>query len=142
MPKVTTDFSKISSSSEPLPAGQYRGTLFEIEIGKNATSGLESWTFKTKVREPEEHIDREIWDFVMMETKEKKPNKMGLGRLKAYAEAIIGEEKANSSDGIDTDELLNGDIVVVTELETYMKKPEKGGGQGTRTNVVKILRPS
>lgn len=141
MPKITANFSKISSSTDQLH-GEFRCTLFEIEAVKTQTSGLDQLIFKNRVREPEEHADREIWDYCVMETKEHKPSKMGLGRLKAYAEAIMGAEYANSLSGIDTDDLKNGDVTLICSKQSYKKSDEKGGGEGFKTQVDKILKPA
>jgi hypothetical protein len=138
MPRIDEDFSKISSSFEPLPPGTYRFHLDEIEDQAEAEDARSNpaLVFKSTVTEGE-HEDRQFYDFVYLRTNEGKKNKIGLGRVKAYAEAILGKDAANSQDGYDTDELIGGDFEGVITSRTYEAKD--GSGQKTSADLKKVL---
>ena len=124
MPKITEDFSKISSSMEPLPEGEYRLRLEEIEEPEVEAGRNPPLIFKSVVTEGE-HTDRQCWDYVYLAKNDGEKNKIGLGRVKAYAEAILGKEAANATDGFDTDDLLKGEFTGVMKARTYEDKTTK-----------------
>lgn len=146
MSLIQADFSKISSSSEPLPDGEYRMRLEEIEdqsadeqvAAEKAAAGKQcALVFKSVVTEGE-HVDRQVWDFVYLQTNEGKPNKMGLGRVKAYAEALLGAEAANNPAGIDTDDLpIGGEFIGF--MKTKIQKNKETGEKEPRSQLAKLL---
>ena len=132
MPKIQDNFAEISSQSEPVPPGEYRAVLFEVEE-KTSSGGLPQLVFKNRIIEGD-HKDREAWDFVVLQTSKGEKNKVGLGRVKAYAEATLGEEVANGGE-LDTDDMLQHDVLLVIEPNTYTKD----GKQVTNTKIAKVL---
>ena len=146
MPKLQEDFSKISSSFEPLPenADGYRMRLEEIEdqaANEETVAALAAGEkqpaliFQSVVTEGECE-DRAHWDYVYLKKKNGKPNRIGLGRVKAYAEAILGKERANAQE-IDTDELLKGEFLGVIKQRGYADKTT--GEQKLSSDLKKIL---
>lgn len=136
MPRINEDFSKISSSFEPLPDGDYRFQLDEIEEQEASEGKNPALIFKSTVTEGE-HKDRQFWDYVYLVTNDGKKNKIGLGRVKAYAEAILGQEAANNPEGFDTDELKSGTFLGIIKARTYEAKD--GSGQKTSADLKKVL---
>ena len=134
MPRITEDFSEISSSFEPLPEGDYRAEITEITEGETKENKLPMLTVQLTVTEGP-HAKRVMSDFVTLKTNKGEKNSIGLGRIKAYAEAILGAEKANDKAGIDTDELLHGTCIIVVKSEPY----EKNGVQVMSSKIKKVL---
>lgn len=144
--KLEADFSAISSSTEPLAKDTtYRFKLTRIEDqgedqewkSKHATDGMNpALIFVSEVVEGE-RLGAELFDYVYIKTKDGKTSKRGLGRIKAYAEAILGKEAANSTAGINTDELINGEFDGFVEHEKYEDKTTKE--EKTSVKITKIL---
>lgn len=139
-PRIEGDFTKISSSYEILPEGTYRFMVDEIEAGKTKTAGLDQLIFKLKVVGGE-HDGKPFSDFCVLKTNKGEANTIGLGRVKGYAEAILGQEAANSPEGLDTDQLLKGQFDGIIKHDSYEKKDAAGAvvGQGTSAKLVKLL---
>lgn len=140
--RLDADFSKISTDFEPLAAGAYRVKIVEMEE-RQSSGGFPQINFKHEIVEGDQK-GRFVFDSVTLQMKDKKTqavvaNTIGLGRIKAYAAAILGEEAANSG-SIDTDAFKGSVIEVVVEIETYTKPPEKGGGEGKRNKITKVLK--
>lgn len=136
--KLEADFSKISTDFEALPNNVYRVKIMELTEGETKENKLPSLSFEHEVQEGE-FKGRKLFDFVTLKQKDGKPNNIGLGRVKAYAAAILGDEAANAG-AIDTDAFKGSIVEVVVEIETYTKTPEKGGGEGKRNKIVKVLK--
>lgn len=142
--RVEADFSQISSSFEPLE-GTHRMRLTAIQNqaddeewkAKNATTGkTPALVFVSEVIEGD-RIGGQYFDYIYTTTKQGKPNKAGLGKIKAYAEAMLGKEQAADTKGIDLDALVNGTFDGVFEMRKYedaVTKQEK-----TSTDLKKIL---
>lgn len=136
--RLEADFSKISTDFEPVPAGAYRVKILSLEEAESKENKLPGLNFELEVTEGE-HAKRKLFDSVWLKQKDGKPNNIGLGRIKAYAAAILGEEAANGG-AIDTDSFAGSIVEVVVEVETYTKPPEKGGGEGKRNKIAKVLK--
>lgn len=134
MPRIEADFSGISSSFEALAAGEYIVKIDDIEESETKENKLPQMVFKMSVQEGDKK-DSVIFDYVTLKQNDGKVNKIGLGRIKAYAEAILGEAAANDTSGIDTDELKGGRCQIIVESRTY----EKDGAQQTGNKIKKVL---
>lgn len=134
MPRLEADFEKISTSFESLPAGEYRVQIEDIVEGETKKK-IPQLMFKLVVTEGEKE-GGVITDFVTLKQHDGKVNKVGLGRIKAYAEAILGVEAANGS-AIDTDDLKGGTCMIVVAERTY--EATDGSGQKTSSDVKKVL---
>lgn len=137
MPRIEGDFSTISSSFEALPDGDYRFKLMDIEEQEKVSGKNAALIFKSEVQEGEKK-GRQFFDYVYLTTNEGKANAIGLGRIKAYAEAILGDEAANNPSGIDTDELKGGVFDGIIKARTYEAKD--GSGQKTSADLKKVMR--
>lgn len=134
--KIEADFSQISTEFTPLPASDepYAFVLEEIEEGQTkGTPPLPQLIFKSKVTAGE-HTNRMYNDYVVLKTKDGKANNIGLGRVKAYAEAILGKETANGA-ALNTDDLKGGSFQGLIKADSY----EKDGKTVPTTRLVKIL---
>lgn len=134
--RIEADFTTISTEFTPIPAADepYSFVLEEIEEGQTkGTPPLPQLIFKSKVTQGE-HVNRMYNDYVVLKTKEGKANAIGLGRVKAYAEAILGKEKANGSE-LNTDDLKGGSFLGLIKADSY----EKDGKTVPTTRLVKIL---
>lgn len=136
MPRIEADFSTVSTSFDPLPAADYQCTVTGIEE-KAARSGLPMLVVTLTVEDPAhpEHNGRLLFDNIVLKTSKGEVNKIALGQIKSYAEAILGEEAANSPSGIDTDELLHGTVVAVVSQRSY----EDNGETKLSNDIKKIL---
>lgn len=138
-PVVNADFTKISTDFEPLPVGDYNFVIDEIESGKTQDGKKDQLIFKHKVVGGE--LDGRVFqDFVVLQKNDGNVNNISLGRIKAYAEAILGKESANAPTGIDTDTLLKGSFHGIIKEETYEKKEADGSSTTKKsTKLSKIL---
>jgi hypothetical protein len=144
MPMISADFSGISSSFEPLE-GEFRFRLVSIdnqvddEEWKTKNAGTDKQPALVFISEvvDGDRVGAQAFDYIYMQTKQNKPNKIGLGRIKAYAEAILGKEAAASTSGIDTDALLQGEFLGIMKKATY--KDKTTGEEKFKTELVKIM---
>lgn len=142
--RINADFTKISSSFQPLEDGEYVCTISEIEEGETKENKLPQLKFTLSVNDPN-HPDKEnfpLFDYIVLQTKKGQPNRIGLGQLKAYAEAVLGVEAANNPEGLDPDELKNGTVMAVVKQRSYTKKNQDGSDsteQAVTNEIVKIL---
>lgn len=131
--KIQEDFSKIAMDFEPLPADSYKVRIAEIEEGETQENKLPKLNFKLEVTEGE-YEGRIIFDSVVLKQKDGAVNKIGLGRVRAYTAATLGDEAAAGGE-IDTDELKGNTCeVVVTQ-----RKWEADGKSGVQNEVKKVL---
>ena len=138
MAKLEANFSEISMDFEPLPNGSYRVKILDIKEGETKENKLPSLSFELEVTEGE-FAGRKLFDFVTLQQKDGAINKIGYGRVRAFAQAVLGEEAAAGS-SIDTDELKGNICEVVVEINTYEKDASKGGGQGKNNKITKVLK--
>lgn len=131
--KIEANFEQISTEFQPIPAGEYTFKIEKIEEGETKENKLPMLTVISKIQGGDLN-GREVRDFVTLLTKEKKPNEVGLGRIKAYTEAILGKESANGKT-IDTSDLLNGTFKGIMKDDSY----EKDGKTIPTTKLAKIL---
>lgn len=141
--RIEADFTKISSSFQPLEDGEYQCVVTEIEEKESKEAKLPMLALTLSVNDPN-HPDKEnhpLYDYIVLMTKKGQPNRVGLGQVKAYAEAILGVDAANNPEGIDVDELKNGMVLAVVKQRSYTKKGENETADETSiTNeIVKIL---
>jgi hypothetical protein len=142
--RIETDFTKISSSTGALEDGEYQAFVSDIEEGETKTSKLPQVIFTLEVNDPNHptHTGHQLKDYIVLQTKKGQPNKIGLGQIKGYAEAILGQDAANNPDGIDLDELKNGTVLLIIKQRSYNKKNEAGedsGEQGVTNDIEKVL---
>lgn len=141
--KIEADFSQISSNTDRLAAGNYRfgivsaGPQDASEVGQGKQP---AFIIVSEVTQGE-RIGAQIQDYIYLQTKDGKPNKSGLGRIKAYAEATVGNERANAKD-FDTDELIGNQYDGVMEEESYTDTKVTPPVQKTTTRLKKILPAS
>lgn len=131
--KLEADFTKISTEYVPPVAGDYPMVIEDIEEGKT-NSGLPQLVFTNKITGGGEYDGRTIKDFVVLQTKQGKVNEIGYGRVKAYAEAILGKESANGGE-LNTEDLKGGAFTGVLKDDSY----EKEGETKKTVRLVKIL---
>jgi hypothetical protein len=142
--RIDADFTKISSSFQALEDGEYQCAVTEIEEKETRENKLPMLALTLSVQDPN-HPDQEghpLYDYIVLMTKKGQPNRVGLGQIKAYAEAIIGVDAANNPEGIDVDDLKNGTVLAVVKQRSYNKKNEDGsdsGEQQVTNEIVKIL---
>lgn len=146
-PMISDDFSSVNSNFDPLEADKmYRFQISKIVDQENdpewvaANPGKSpALIFHSEVIEGP-RVGAEIQDWIYTKKKDGSRNKFGLGRIKAYAEAILGAEAANSAKGINTDDLNGGTFDGVMKAEPYTDQVTKESKQSIKLG--KILRPS
>ena len=139
MPSIQADFSKISTEFTPLPDGIYTCTIEDITEEKTKQNQLPMLKFELSVSDPNhpDYEDRKLFDNIVLRTNKGKPNQIGLGQLKAYAIATLGEEAANGGE-IDTDAMKGSQVGV--EVKTRSYKPE-GEDEPRLVNEIKKIHP-
>ena len=144
MPKITADFTKISSSFQALEDGEYVCAITDIEESETKENKLPQVIFTLEVNDPNHptHTGHVLKDYIVLVQKNGKPNRIGLGQIKAYGEAVLGSDAANSPEGIDTDDLKNGSVMAVVKQRSYNRKNQDGsesGEQGITNEIAKVL---
>lgn len=142
--RIEADFTKISSQFGALEDGEYQCVLKDIEEGETKENKLPQVTFIYEVNDPNkpDFSGRELRQFITLKTKKQEPNKIGLGQIKAVAEAVLGNDAANSPEGIDLEDLKNSTVMLVVKQRSYDKKGADGtatGEQGVTNEIVKVL---
>lgn len=141
--KIEADFSKISSNTDRLGAGTYRFSIVsaqEQDPSEVKAGNLAAFIIVSEVTEGE-RIGAQVQDYQYLKQKDGKPNKMGLGRIKAYAEATVGADRANAAD-FDTDELIGKVFDGSMEEESYTDKTVTPPVQKTTVKLKKIVPAS
>jgi hypothetical protein len=137
--RIEGDFTKVSSNTEKLEPGQYRFRVTKAEPGEAQAGKQTPFIIESEVvggtREGTPYQD-----WIYTQTKDGKPNKMGLGRIKAYAEAILGEEAANSPTGYDSDDFISGTFDGVITHESYADKSTEPPTQKIAARLTRILK--
>lgn len=138
--KIEADFSKISSNTERLGEGTYRFTIVSAQEqdASEVGAGKQPAFIVTSEVASGEREGAVTADYIYLKTKDGKPNKIGLGRVKAYAEATLGAERANAQD-FDTDELIGNQFDGQMTAETYVDKSVTPPVQKTSVKLGKIL---
>lgn len=128
-PRIEADFSAISSNIGPLVAGPYVCKVKSIANSKVGTPEKDQIQFVLEVDDPQhaEANGREVYDNVVLQKNDGQPNKMAYGKIKQYAEAILGEEAANNPTGYDTDEFVGSQVLASITLESYDYIPKEHG---------------
>jgi hypothetical protein len=144
MPRIAADFTKISSSFGALEDGEYRCNILEVKESETKTNKLPQVEIIMEVNDPDKPINtgHRLYDYLVLRTNKGEANRMGLGALKAYAEAVLGTDAANNPEGIDTDDLVNGTVVAVIKQRSYNKKDQAGNEtseQAITNDIVKVL---
>lgn len=142
--KLVADFSSISSSREPLTEGEYLFKLLEIQDQENDqewksdaknAGKTPALVFVSEVVEGD-RAGAQVFDYIYTKQKDGKINKMGLGQVKGYAEAILGKEAANGP-SLDTDTLPGNQFRGYMKSSTYTDKTT--GEQKSNSKLTKIL---
>lgn len=124
--KIQADFSAISHEFVPIPPGDVVCVVDQVEEGTKNDKPQVHIVSKVKDPSKPELEGREVHEFLVLTTNDGKPNKIALGRIKAYAIAILGEEAANSKEGIDPMDLKGGTVGLTLEEGTYTKTTDTG----------------
>lgn len=143
--KIEADFTKVSSSFEQLAEETYRFRIEEIKMGEEKSGSQTPLLVVSKVVGGD-RADTPFTDFIYLKKKDGTANANGQGRVKAYAEAVLGEEAANNPSGLELDDLLQGTFDGIIKHESYEKKdpqnPAAPGEQKIAARLVKILKAS
>jgi len=125
MPTLNADFSKISTSFQALPKGDYEVVIDDIEETETRQNKLPMLVFQLSVQDARypDHEGHGLRDYVTLKTNKGQINKIGYGRVKAYAEAAGFD--ANGSN-IDTDDLKGQKVLVVVKQRIEKAKDESG----------------
>jgi hypothetical protein len=141
MPKLEADFSKISSNTDKLAEDTYRFRVVSAQDGEEKAGKQTPFIVVSEVQSGE-RAGAQIQDYIYLKTKDGKPNKIGLGRVKAYAEAILGAETASSPKGIDTDDFVGGEFDGIIKHESYTDESVQPPVSKTAARLNKILPAS
>lgn len=132
--KAEGGFDKIAMDFEPLPADSYRVNVAGCE-DKQTSTKKDQTSIKLEVTEGE-FAGRILFDNLVWTKDDGTPNKVSLGRLRAYTEAIHGAAAA-AVEELDTDALVGGSCIVVVQLKTEKRKDT--GNVETKNRIAKVL---
>ena len=141
-PRIEGDFSTISSSFEPFPDGEFRFRIEDVESGETQKNKLPQLQIKMVCVDDRPEFDGKPYThFIVLKQNDGKVNRVGLGQVKAYAEALLGEEAANSPDGIDPDEFKGGEVLLSLKTRSYVPEGSAPGTEPKISNdVKKVMR--
>jgi hypothetical protein len=135
MPKIQADFSSVKSGFSTLPTDDYRCKIEAVEFDATARNPFHTITL---VVDDPEHVDfnnQKLWDRIYMNKKDGSVNPMSLGKIKQYAEAILGEDEANG-DNIDTDDFVDSYVIATVEVEPWTNEEKGTSGESNRVKRV------
>ena len=142
MPMLEKDFSQVTIGFEPLPDGDYLATIDSIKEDKTKESQLDEVIFELTITGNEEYNGRKLFDYCVLKTKKGEDNNAGWGRVKEYAIAALGEERANAKN-LNTDEMIGSTVTLVVKQESYPKKDkvtnQLTGEKGISNRIKKVL---
>ena len=137
MPKLSADFSAISTARELLQDDVYVFVVREVKEDLTST-GKQRITIIAEVEDPDHPNETsrkaKMFDGLVMTKNDGSLNEISLRQLKRYMEAILGEDAANT-DELDTDDLVGGKFLGEVKLTSY----EKNGEQIPKNEFRKIL---
>lgn len=148
MPRISgVDWSSVEAYAgfEPLPAGTYRAKVEKFSLGKTNAGDKDMFTVEAEITDSPDDptlVGRKIFDRIVLQTDKGQPNKVGHSQVKSYAIATLGEERANGD--FDTDEFLNGEVMIELSQRTYASPTEKdatGKAVQKLSNEVKRVLP-
>lgn len=136
MPKVRGSLADVSTEFQPVEPDTYVLELKECKevvhdddrVHYEVLSEIKG-LYDGGAETPSDFDGRKIRDFIHIHTKDGELNEYGLINLKRYAEATVGEERANDED-FDTDEMLNSQFVAEVYIDEY---------QGRKNNKIKNI---
>lgn len=138
---IEADFSNIAIGFPLLPAGDYRCVIDEIKSDATA-DGKPQVVFELSIIEGE-FKGQKVFDRLTMRTNKGEVNKISYGRIKEFGIATLGEEAANSTNGIDTEAMKGSTVIVVVTQESYDKKDKTTGAltgeKGTSNKIARVL---
>jgi hypothetical protein len=144
--KIDADFSTISSNTDRLEPGTYRFVVKSAAPEEPDSSKPHDPTKQIPFTIVSEVVNGpragyEMSDRIYLKKKDGGPNKMGLGRVKAYAEATLGEAAANDKN-FDTDQLIGNAFDGNVVHEPYTDSSTTPPTQKFAVKIGKILPAS
>jgi hypothetical protein len=153
-PRIQADFTNVATGfdNSPLPAGAYLAKIDKITAGKTSDGKKDMITIQmvTEGNDDPAVNGKFVFDRIVMQKNDGSVNGIALSQIKAYAVATIGEEAANSPEGIDTDEFQGGRVQLVLEVQSFQRKNPDGSakvnGDGSpdtgQSNEIKRVLPA
>jgi hypothetical protein len=125
--KVNASLKDIKTTFDPAPPERYRLKIEEIE-GKSQ-GGRDSYNFKLVIQNPgdEDSHGKPVYHNISMHTKTGEPNKAGMADLRRFYEAALGWDDSADWDDLDTDVLLNEEVMADVFIDVYEKKDKTEG---------------
>lgn len=140
MPKIPGNFAEVQTFQgfDPLPEGVYRARVEKVVEKPSSTNKpmVEIEMVVTDSPADQQHIGKKIFDRIVLQKNDGSPSDIGFGQLKAYAVATVGEERANSAEGLDTDEWINGEVLVELAQRSYKRKVKNAAGQDEEKDAI------
>lgn len=127
MARVNASLADVSTKSDPIPPDAYRLKIAEIK--EKTEGGRQNFNLKLVVNDGGEYNGRQIYHNIAMHTKEGEPNRIGAADLKRFFEAVLGIDPDDTSydwDSIDTDEILNQEVMADVYIDAWEKKDNEG----------------
>jgi len=132
---INMDFTNIETAGgdfEPIPAGAYKATVFNVEETTFKT-GAKGYSVTFKVQDGE-HAGRRLWTNYVTHTADGAMNTTGLAFLKGFLVAIgFTDEQLNSAQPILETDMMGRACVVQVSVGHY---------QGKANNSVEQVLPS
>ncbi len=138
--KIEADFSQISSDTSRLAPDTYKFVVKSAAPGEEKAGKQTPFIVESEVASGARQ-GATIQDYIYLKTRDGGANKIGLGRVKAYAEATLGAERANAKD-FDTDELIGNAFDGIVIHEPYTDSSTTPPTQKMAVRLDKILPSS
>lgn len=143
MAKVRASLKDVSTQYQPIEPATY-----EVEVVECTETVKEDdrvyYTIKAEIKgvfedgvsTASDYDKRKITDFIHIHTRDGEINEVGLIQLKRWAEATVGEDRANDDD-FDTDEMIGQRCMADIIVTTINQGPRKG----EPTNEIRLVHP-
>jgi hypothetical protein len=128
MARVNALLADVSTKTDPIPPDAYRLKIAEIK--EKTEGGRQNFNLKLIVNDGGEYQNRQIYHNIAMHQTNGEPNKIGAADIKRFFEAVLGIEQDDQSydwDSVDTDMLLNQEIMADVYIDSWEKKEEGTG---------------
>lgn len=134
------DLTKVSTSRDPYPEGEYHVTVVKSELSDDRRS----LTFQNRIDEPAEYAEtkRIFFDNINIRDENGKWNDMGLASIKKYLEAQFGKGSPEAEAfPPNTDPLDGARLGMYLTIREYDSKKEKdANGQPVKVKVNQVKR--
>ena len=127
MARINASLADVSTKNEPIPPDAYRLKITEIK--EKTEGGRQNFNMKLQINDGGDYQGRVIFHNIAMHKTDGTPNSIGAADIKRFFEAVLGVDPEDDSynwDDVDTDMLLNQEVIADVYIDNWEKKGPDG----------------